>query len=186
MRKSLLTLLVFSILLPPLATAEENILTERTSLRVEFFKHKDDEFVGQGDVDNRWEIFEPEITVDPPLSLGDSPGNELILILLGEYTYRSEDKWKVFLYKKLEMDLKKGEKFHWKGEQVKIEYDPRSPSESYAYQYDGYVILIKNAEGEVVYTKASKNKWLKKIDRTLAVSEGSVYTEDYFKGKADQ
>jgi len=161
---------------------EDQLLTERTSLRVTFHKNKDDEFVGKGDVDNRFEIFYPEVKVDPPLSLGTSQNNEIILIILGENVYDDEE-WKVFAYETGKMDLADGEVFVWKGKKVQIEYDPVSPSAGFEFQYEGYVLLIKNSQGEVVFEKSTKSVWTKDLDRILKVKKDKTYKEDYFKGK---
>lgn len=49
----------------------------------------------------------------------------------------------------------------------------------FGYEYEGYVVLIKNARGEVTHTKSSKSKFLSAIEVVMKCKAGEIYDADF-------
>ncbi len=60
------------------------------------------------------------------------------------------------------------------------EYDSTYSNYDYAYgyEYEGYAVVIKNANGEITHTRATKSKYLSDMSLLMECRSGEVYDED--------
>ena len=108
------------------------------------------------------------------------------LVVLGE-DCDFDDNYVVMQKESFKVSVKEGDTLEWKGPEVSYKYDDSAPS-YWGHVYYGYLFVIKNASGKVIYAKSSKPKFndhivkglnlrLKQaVDKTLKPTGRSVYT----------
>lgn len=57
------------------------------------------------------------------------------------------------------------------------EYDSSYSNFDYGYEYEGFVVVIKNADGKVTHTRASKSKYLSNMDVIFKCKAGELYDD---------
>lgn len=57
------------------------------------------------------------------------------------------------------------------------EHDSSYSNHSYGYDYEGFVVVIKNADGKVTHTRASKSKYLSDMDVIFKCKAGEIYDD---------
>ncbi|MGJ8651709.1 MAG: hypothetical protein ACSHX8_00415 [Opitutaceae bacterium] len=60
------------------------------------------------------------------------------------------------------------------------EYDSiYSDSYAYGYEYEGYVVVVKNSKGVITHTRSSKSKYLNDMKAMMECKAGDMYDEDF-------
>jgi hypothetical protein len=157
----------------PLVLAPSN----GAQFRIEFSRSRDVEAVKNGSIGEKVAEFEPEVQITN-LSTRDYPGNRVCLIIMGEDATQ-DNVWKVIYRREFNADFKLSSTFEWKGDKFKQGFD-RTLSKS-GYDYDGYIVIIKNSKGEPVISGASKSSWNKDMAKAWALTEGQICTRADFK-----
>jgi len=62
-----------------------------------------------------------------------------------------------------------GKEFTWQGPALHYKYDDQ-PSVFWGVKYYGYVLQIKNAQGKIIFAKASQKKFQPHVDKILGLS----------------
>jgi len=138
------------------------------------FKSEDD-LDEMGDFDDRIQRLHPNVRLVND-ELYDSY-NEVsgILILVGESVFSSSE-MKILSSQRISLKHTplRGES-KWNGRSVVNQYDEDN-SAKYGYKYKGYILMLKNKDGQIIYRKASRNSWERKSYNHLArLGEGGVY-----------
>ncbi len=157
--------------------AADKTLTADENIRITVTRGRSVTDVENGSIGEKLAAFEPVVTIQNA-SFNSFPGNRVILLMLGEDT-TARDNWKVLYRREFDADLVPSKPFRWSGEPFEAGFD-RTLAKS-GYDYDGYIVVIKNSEGKPVIVNASKAFWAKSADKVLAMEEGKEYQKSYFK-----
>jgi hypothetical protein len=157
--------------------AADKTLTGDENIRVTVTRGRSVTDVENGSIGEKLAAFEPVVTIQNA-SFNSFPGNRIVLLMLGEDT-TARDNWKVLYRREFDADLVPAKPFRWSGEPFEAGFD-RTLAKS-GYDYDGYIVVIKNSEGKPVIIDASKAFWAKSPDKALAMQEGKEYQKSYFK-----
>ena len=175
LQTSLLALLL--LLSAPMLEAADKTLTANDNVRITVTRGRSVTDVENGSIGEKLAEFEPVVTIQNS-SFNNFPGNRVILLMLGEDT-TIQDNWKVLYRREFDADLVSAKTFRWAGEPFAAGFD-RTLAKS-GFDYDGYIVVIKNSEGDPVILSASKAFWAKSADKVLAMQEGKEYGKSYFK-----
>lgn len=159
------------------AQAEERVLKPDDTITISFAKGRLVSNVRDGSIGEKMAEFEPSVKLQNG-RLHDFKGNKVCLLLLGEDTTQ-KDNWKVMYRREFDADLLGGKTFEWVGSPFKQGFD-RTLAKS-GYDYDGFIILVRNSEGTIVKSASSKPAWLKNPEKAWNLVEKKAYTRDYFK-----
>lgn len=60
------------------------------------------------------------------------------------------------------------------------EYDSLySDSYAYGYEYEGYVVVVKNSKGEITHSRSAKTKYLNDMKAIMECNAGDMYDADF-------
>ncbi len=74
-----------------------------------------------------------------------------------------------------ELDLPARKEVRWTGKPFKCGYDP----DYGGYRYGGYVLVLKNRAGEIVFTKSSKALWERSAKSIVNAKERFGYDREF-------
>ncbi|MCB1233247.1 MAG: hypothetical protein KDN19_23590, partial [Verrucomicrobiae bacterium] len=94
---------------------------------------------------------------------------EATLVVLGESCEWS-DEFVVFQRQTFKISVEEGKTFEWKGPELKYRFDD-SPPAYWGHKYYAYLFMIKNADGVVIFRKASQPKFDAFLDAGIALKE---------------
>jgi len=156
--------------------ASDVVLSDSDAIRVTFNRGRNVKKVVGGSIGEKHATFQPEVKIING-SFRDFQGNTGVVMLLGEDTTK-QDNWRVMLRKEFSFDLPASKTHDWVGEPFEQGFD-RTLAKS-GYDYDGYVVLIKNSQGEIVQKFSSKPRWIANVVKAWNMEQGKDYSKIYF------
>ena len=103
-------------------------------------------------------------------------GNKAIVILLGQSVDKKEV-FKILLNETFEFDVDARSEFVWEGDPVTVKYDENaSNGYIFGHKYTGYILIIKNKRGEVVFSRSTRKSWIDSIDQILNTKVGKEWS----------
>ena len=166
-------------MVPFTLVAKDKVLGSGSNLRVSVTRGKQVTTVKGGSIGEKLADFKPGVKIQNS-SIDNFPGNRVCLIMMGEDTTRP-DSWRVICRREFDADLMASKTFEWEGDAFQQGYD-RTYAKS-GYDYDGYILLIRNSEGKVVFTAQSNPNWGKDPELAWNLEEGSDYDKNHFAKK---
>lgn len=166
-----------SFVISGLAEAAEKVLGPTDNLRVTVTRGRRVTDIKDGSIGEKIAEFVPTVTIQNG-SFHDFRGNRVCLILMGEDTTR-KDNWKVMYRREFDLNIAPSKTFEWVGDSFQQGFD-RTLAKS-GFDYEGYIVLIKNAEGKIVLTAQTKPMWTVDLEKSWALEEGKEYAKSYFK-----
>jgi NDP-sugar pyrophosphorylase family protein len=121
--------------------------------------------------------FEPSAKITNN-AIHDFPGNKVCVIMMGEDA-TADNTWRVIFKEEFDMDLPAGETFEWSGTPFKQMFD-RTLSMG-GYDYDGYIVMIRNSEGKIAVTAATKTYWLADPEKAWQMVKDKDYDRKFFR-----
>lgn len=159
------------------SSAIDKPLSQADNLKVTVIKGRDVTDVKNGSIGEKVAEFEPTVKIQNG-SMRDFLGNQVCVVLIGESTTQ-RDNWKVMYRREFPAELLRGKTFEWTGDPFKQGFD-KTLSMS-GFDYDGYIVIIKNSEGTMAYAASSKPVWVKDLAKAWGLTEGKEYDRDFFK-----
>ena len=93
--------------------------------------------------------------------------------------YLRKSEYVVLKRQEFTLDIPARDEVRWTGKPFKCSYDP----DYGGYRYGGYVLVLKNRAGQIVYTKSSKTLWERSARNILAAESGLGYDRDFANGE---
>jgi hypothetical protein len=156
--------------------AQDKLLSASDRIRVEFLRGREVSRVKGGSIGEKIATFTPTLIIHNE-GMHDFRDNQVCLLVLGEDT-TMDGSWKVILRREFKADLLRAGEFEWKGEPVQQGFD-RTLAKS-GFDYDGYIVQIRNSAGELVHTICSKAMWAKNPAKLWDMKEGQEYGKTFF------
>jgi len=162
--------------------AEKQLLREDSRLNVSAKmnrKSKDGQYSWHNRVDDETVSFYPEILIENE-ELETFSGNQVRVVIVAE-DKRNEGQKLIVSAATKEVNLPRQSTTSLETDPFRLrlyEYS-RSGGRDYAYgyEYEGYVVVIKNARGEVTHQRASKRKYLTNMKVIMECKAGEMYDE---------
>lgn len=152
-------------------------LTDEAKLKISFQRQKSDRKNDYGDIDDQVLKLQPRITIesDETKKTFQSVKGEVIIIgqeILRKKQYIILDRQSVQFpvispYKTIE----------WEGKPFEFKYDP----DYGGFDYEGYLIVLRNKKGEVVITKGSSATWTRTADALVKAKKLTGYDKSFTK-----
>ena len=128
----------------------------------------------EDDEGNKFQVFNPKVSFfneDYKKSFQDI---EASLILIGRHSQKTKY-YSVIHRNNFTVNVRKREKIDWHGKKFTLPQNEKKKS----FDYEGYVVVVWNKEGEVVLSKASKNTWDRVIPAITEARTGTLYEKDF-------
>lgn len=131
-------------------------------------------------VDDETKSFFPEIIVEND-DLETYTGNTVRVVIIAE-DKRTEGQKLIVSASTLEADFPSRGKTYLEGEPFRLrlfEYDRSYSNQDYeyGYEYEGYVVIVKNSKGYITHQRASKSKYLSNMKVIFECKAGEMYDE---------
>jgi len=136
----------------------------------------DDDFNEYGDIDDRVVQFEPKVIIESDELYRTFTDVHGILILVG-HGYLKKDEYAILAHQSFRLTLPAREKVRWKGKPFTCSYDP----DFGGFEYAGYMLVLKNRSGEIVFRKASRTVWETHAERLITARLRMGYNRDFTK-----
>lgn len=96
-------------------------------------------------------------------------GNKATIILLAE-NVKNKKVFKILLKETFEFAVDARSEFLWERDSVTVTYDENARNGySFDYKVTGYIIIIKNKRGEIVFSRSTRKSWIDSIDQILNI-----------------
>ena len=147
-------------------------------IAVTVLKGQDDDFNDYGDIDDHIIRFEPRVIIDSDEKDRTFTEVQGVLVIIGQ-GYLRKSEYVVLKRQEFTLDIPARDEVRWTGKPFKCSYDP----DYGGYRYGGYVLVLKNRAGQIVYTKSSKTLWERSARSILAAESGLGYDRDFANGE---
>lgn len=150
-------------------------VTKSSRLDISFQRQKSAKNNNYGDIDDRVVNIQPQVTIESDerdRTYQDLKGE---VVIVGKEVV-SKDRWVVldkqsFKFGKIEPD----QKVSWEGNEFEVRYDP-----DYAgFDYEGYVIILRNKAGEIARVKGSNSHWESIHPALLKARKNEGFNKDF-------
>ena len=142
-------------------------------IKVTVLKGQDDDFNDYGDIDDHVVKFAPRVIIDSDEKDRTFTGVTGVLVMIGQ-GYLRKSEYVVLKRQEFELDLPAREEVRWTGRPFKCGYDP---------DYGGYVLVLRNRAGEIVFTKSSKTLWERSARSIVNAKERLGYDREFRNGE---
>jgi hypothetical protein len=147
-------------------------------ITVTVLKGQDDDFNDYGDIDDHVVQFEPQVIIDSDEKDHTFTDVQGVLVMIGQ-GYLRKNEYVVLKRQEFSLDIPALEEVNWAGKPFKCSYDP----DYGGYRYGGYLLVLKNRAGQIVFTKSSKTLW-ERIARNVIEAELKLgYDRDFTSGE---
>lgn len=147
------------------------------NIRIAFSRNRSVQDVKGGSIGEKVAAFQPVVKITNG-SFRSFPGNRACVLVMGEDTTR-KDNWRVMRRREFEFDLPASKTHEWVGDAFEQGFD-RMLFKS-GYDYAGYIVLIRNSEGKIVQSGATKPFWIRDLEKAWNLQEGSDYPKLHFR-----
>lgn len=124
--------------------------------------------------DDRVQTFYPSVQISNGELYRSFNEIDGLLIMLGESVL---DKEQIKVLSKQTVEIphtpRQGEAV-WEGNGVRTEYDNKNYAQ-FGYKYEGYILALRNRDGEIIYLKASVSRWELPWSALERLTERTVY-----------
>ena len=149
-------------------------LVEDVRLKVTVLKGMDDDFNEYGDIDDRVVQFEPKVIIESDELYRTFTGVRGVLVFVG-HGYLKKDEYAILSRQAFVLDLPANEKVRWNGKPFTCRYDP----DYGGFEYAGYILVLQNRSGAIVFRKASKTVWKKNAEKLISAKYKTGYNRDF-------
>lgn len=131
-----------------------------------------------GTVRDATETFFPELNITNKELAQSFSGNKVHIVVVAE-DLRYESNFLIVSTSSKKVDFPKKETVTIEGESFRLRNYKWSGGYSYkyGYKYKGYVVVVKNAKGQITHTEASPKKFATNISKVLKCKTGEIYDE---------
>ncbi|MDX2081992.1 MAG: hypothetical protein SFU53_14500 [Terrimicrobiaceae bacterium] len=154
-----------------------DVMAATDNVRILFSRNRSVSDVKGGSIGEKLAAFEPSVKITNGSFRGFT-GNRACVILMGEDATR-KDNWRVIFRREFEFDLPASKTHEWIGEPFEQGFD-RTMVKS-GYDYDGYIVLIRNSDGKIVQSAATKAFWIGDLEKAWSLQEGNDYPKLHFR-----
>lgn len=136
----------------------------RTDSRVRLYvlRGRDNDKNDYDDIDDRVITFEPGVAIQSEEKDISYIGVRGSLVIVGKGVI-NDDVYTILDAQDFQINILSRQKSTWKGSGFECRYDP----DYGGFEYGGYLLVLRNREGEIVQTKASKSSWSDHPERIL-------------------
>lgn len=149
-------------------------LVEDARLKITVLKGIDDDFNEYGDIDDRVVEFEPKVIIESDELYRTFTGVKGVLVFVG-HGYLKKDEYAVLSRQAFVLNLPANEKVRWTGKPFTCSYDP----DYGGFEYAGYMLVLQNRSGEIIFRKASKTMWEKNAEKIITAKSKTGYSRDF-------
>ncbi len=153
-------------------------ITADSKIRLYVLRGRDDEMNDYNDIDDRVVTFEPQVVVqseEKDISYLNVRGT---LVIVGKGAI-DDDVYTILDSQDFTMSILSRQKSRWEGQSFECRYDP----DYGGFEYGGYLLVMRNREGEIVQSKASKSSWRDNPQRILGAKKFVGFNSDFTKQK---
>ena len=148
-------------------------------ITVTVLKGQDDDFNDYGDIDDHVVQFEPRVIIDSDEKDRTFTEVQGVLVMIGQ-GYLRKSEYVVLKRQEFTLDIPARDEVRWTGKPFKCSYDP----DYGGYRYGGYVLVLKNRAGQIVFTKSSKTLWERSARKIVEAKQRLGYNRDFTNGEA--
>ena len=147
-----------------------------SQVKITVLKGEDDDKNNYGDIDDRVVHFEPTVIAESnekELTFRDVKGT---LVIIGKGVIEKDSH--VILNKQdFTIDMIPRERTRWEGSKFQCRYDP----DFGGFEYEGYLVILRNKQGQPVIIKASRSVWEQNFNEILKAKRFIGYDRDFGK-----
>ena len=152
-------------------------ITAESRIQVSVLKGQDDDKNNYGDIDDRIVGFSPGIVADSDekdLTFKNVKGT---LVFVGRGVIE-DDAHVILSRQEVTLDFIPREQTRWQGKRFQCRYDP----DFGGFEYAGYLLVLRNKSGKVVFVKGSKSSWEQNFNGLLNAKNRHGYDRNFRKG----
>lgn len=163
--------------------AEKRLLKERARLTISAKMNRQSNrgtFDSYNRIDDKTRVFFPEVVIENA-QLQTYTGNTVRIVVVAEDLKDASQKL-IVSATTMKADFPERDKTVLESDPFKLRsYEYNSSSSNYdykrGYEYEGYIVVIKNAKGEITHTRASRSKYLTNMEVILNCKAGEIYDD---------
>ncbi len=150
-------------------------LNEDSKIKIRVHKGEDDDKNSYGDIDDRVVQVKPTVIVESDeieKTFKDVNGT---LVIIGEGVAADKDKFMILLRQDFTITLSPKSEVRWESRRTDFRYDP----DYGGVEYNGYLVVLRNKKGDVVFARSSRNPWEKYPEKLLKAKVKKGYDRDF-------
>ncbi|NBB80829.1 MAG: hypothetical protein GVY36_15495 [Verrucomicrobia bacterium] len=163
--------------------AEKQLLKERARLTISAKMNRQSNrgtFDRHSRVDDKTRVFYPEVVIENG-QLQTYTGNTIRVVVVAEDLSEANQKL-IVSATTMKADFPKNDRTVLESDPFRLRsyaYNSGRSSRGYkyGYEYEGYIVVIKNSEGEITHTRASKSKYLTNMQVIMGCKAGEIYDD---------
>ncbi len=148
-------------------------------IRLTFSKGKDDDFNEYGDIDDRVVSFSPAVIIESQeheVTYTEVTGT---IVVIGR-GHLQRDLYAILNRQEFIMDIPYRETSRWQGKDFSCSYDP----DYGGFEYGGYLVVLRDRSGKIVYSKASKTALERAAEAVLKAKKRTGYDSSFSRKKS--
>ncbi|MEO0796370.1 MAG: hypothetical protein AAFX93_14465 [Verrucomicrobiota bacterium] len=158
---------------------DEADLSSDSRIEVRVYRGRDDDLNKYGNVDDRDVRYEPSVVIVNKELEKSYTGIQGTVVYVGQSVFDRKE-FKILNRQEFTMDAPRKKETEWKGDPFQNLYDDdASNGHAFGYKYAGYLLVLKNRAGEVVFTKGSKGDWENAPQSLMQASLRSSYAKNF-------
>ncbi|MGJ3242329.1 MAG: hypothetical protein ACFE0O_05140 [Opitutales bacterium] len=160
---------------------DEADLTPDARLDIRVLRRRDDDLNNYGNIDDREVAYLPRVRITNEEVERTFTGVKGTLVFVGESVLDGRV-YKIIDRQSFTLDLPRRETTEWTGKPFENKYDDDGTNGyAFGYKYEGYLLVLKNRQGQTVQLKASRSAWEKRPGPLLRASTRSAYDGDFLR-----
>ena len=150
-------------------------ITPESRIEISFQRNKAANNNKYGDIDDRVITIEPRVTLESDEREKTYKDIQGQVIIIGKEAV-SKDRWVILNRQSFKIgELGPDDKFTWEGDQFECRYDP----DYGGFDYEGYVVYLKNKAGKVAMVKGSNSSWEVLLPTLMKANMRQGYNKDF-------
>jgi hypothetical protein len=154
---------------------KKNKLSKDSRIEVSFLKKKRNTLSKVNNLakDDYIQSFEPSVLIVNKDINNKFLDNTVTVIALGE-SVKKKTEYKLLMKESFKFNIEPKGEYRWTGNPFTVKYDDYAGNGYiFGHKYTGYILIIENSDGERVFERATRKKWLDSIDKITAAKTNS-------------
>ena len=147
-------------------------------VRLSFSKRRDDDFNEYGDIDDRIVSLSPGVVIESLEHEVSYTGVKGTIVMIGRGVLQ-QDAYVILSKQDFSLDIPCRETVRWSGMGFECSYDP----DYGGYEYEGYLLVLRDRSGRIVISKASKSGWERAPEALLKAEVRTGYDSSFDRTK---
>lgn len=153
-------------------------MTKNCDLDVTVTRARDDELDEEEGLDDRSVTFLPAVRIHNNDLYRTYADVTVDVYFIGRSVIE-RDEYKIINSQNYVLDLPKNEAIKHIGKGFENKYDEVDNGNMFGHKYVGYLVVLRNRSGEVVYVKSNRNIWEENAHHVIDANENRVYISSF-------